>query len=59
VFGRINSLPPKSRPILIVAIHRAASLNLELLSCVDPNFGLSFVHLDSASDFDVFSFAAG
>jgi hypothetical protein len=35
------------------------SLNLELFRSIDPDFGLSFVHLDSPRDFDVLSFDAG
>ena len=38
---------------------RDFSLNLELLGRINPNFRLSFVHLDSASDFDVLTFDAG
>ena len=34
------------------------SLNLELFGSIDPNFRLSLVHLDPASDFDVLFFDA-
>ena len=34
----------------------SSSLNFELRSRIDPNFGLTFVHLDSASDPDVLPF---
>ena len=32
------------------------SFNLELRGGIDPDFRLSFVHIDSTRDFDVFSF---
>jgi hypothetical protein len=44
-----------------VGRHRwyADSLNLELRCCIYATLGLSFVHLDPASDFDMLSFDAG
>jgi bifunctional non-homologous end joining protein LigD len=36
----------------------AVSLHFELLGCIDPNFRLSFVHLDPTGDFDMLAFDA-